>query len=82
VLTLAAVAAHKQICLDKLEVRVSTRIQAQKPCQTDFDIVLDLGSGLDRRERAILSRCAGMCDVHKLLTGDIRCHYQLRSDLP
>jgi uncharacterized OsmC-like protein len=77
VLTLAAVAAHKQIHLEKVEVQISTRIQEGKPQRTEFDIILDLGSGLSPRERAILSRCAGMCEVHKLLSGDIGFNYRL-----
>ncbi|MFO7645629.1 MAG: hypothetical protein R6W95_14690 [Desulfosarcina sp.] len=72
---MAAVAANKQIHLEKLEVRVSPRIEEGKPWQTDFDIDLDLGGGLDPRQRTILSRCAGMCEVSKLLTGTIRFNY-------
>jgi hypothetical protein len=74
---MAAVAAHKQIRLEKAEVRISTRIRQDKPWHTEFDIFLDLDPALNRRERTILSRCAGMCEVHKLLSGDIRFNYHL-----
>jgi uncharacterized OsmC-like protein len=74
---MAAVAAHKRIRLEKAEVRISTRIRQDKPWQTDFDIFLDLDRGLNHRERTILSRCAGMCDVHKMLSGGMRFNYHL-----
>lgn len=74
---MAAVAANKRIRLQTLEVQIRTRIQEGRPWQTDVEITLDLGAGLDTRQHAILSRCAGMCEIHKLLSGDVRFHYHL-----
>lgn len=37
---------------------------------------MDLGSGLARRERAILFNSARHCDVHKLVTGDMSFDYR------
>lgn len=42
------------------------------PRQTTFVIELDLGQGLTRRERTILTRCGAACEVHKLLAGQSR----------
>jgi uncharacterized OsmC-like protein len=72
VLTMAAVAAHKGIALDKLEARVETRVEeAGRQQKTTFVSVVDLGSGLTKRERRILFNSARLCEVHKLLRGAI-----------
>ncbi|MBR9981341.1 MAG: OsmC family protein [Desulfatitalea sp.] len=74
---MAAVAANKGFRLEKAEVRITTRIAATKPWCTDFDIHLDLDDTLDQRARTILSRCAAMCEVHKMLSGEMRFNYCL-----
>jgi uncharacterized OsmC-like protein len=70
VLTMAAVAAKKGMALDKLEVQVETRIEEVGHRQrTNFVSTIDLGSGLNKRERRILFNSARLCEVHKLLRG-------------
>jgi uncharacterized OsmC-like protein len=72
VLTMAAVAAHKGMILDKLEVQVETRIEENgRQQRTTFVTAIDLGSGLTGRERRILFNSARLCEVHKLLRGVI-----------
>jgi hypothetical protein len=44
---------------------------------TSFAVQLDLGRGLTRREKAILFNSARRCEVHKLLTGELRFDYGL-----
>jgi uncharacterized OsmC-like protein len=70
VLTMAAVAASKNIALDRLEVRVETRMEeAGHQQKTAFVTAIDLGSSLTERERKILFNSARHCEVHKLLRG-------------
>jgi hypothetical protein len=45
--------------------------------QTRFDVQIDLGEGLARRERIILFNSARRCEVNKLLTGQVTFDYQL-----
>jgi len=72
VLTVAAVAVNKGIVLNRLEVRVETRIEeAGHQQRTTFVTAIDLGSGLTERERKILFNSARRCEVHKLLRGVI-----------
>jgi uncharacterized OsmC-like protein len=72
VLTMAVVAAHKGMILDKLEVQVETRIEEVGYQQkTAFVTAIDLGSGLTKRERRILFNSARRCEVHKLLRGSV-----------
>jgi uncharacterized OsmC-like protein len=72
VLTMAAVAANKNMAPDRLEVRVETHIEETGHQQkTAFVTAIDLGSGLTERERRILFTSARLCEVHKLLRGSI-----------
>jgi uncharacterized OsmC-like protein len=72
VLTMAAVAVNKGMDLDKLEVRVETRIEEDgRQQKTTFVTAIGLGSGLTERERRILFNSARLCEVHKLLRGVI-----------
>jgi hypothetical protein len=48
-----------------------------RPWQTRFDVQIDLGEGLARRERIILFNSARRCEVNKLLTGQVTFDYQL-----
>jgi hypothetical protein len=45
--------------------------------QTSFVVRLDLGKGLTHREQAILFNSSRRCEVHKLLTGEMRFEYDL-----
>ena len=75
---MAAVAASKNIPVEKLEARVTTTVDESQPAwRSHFDVQVDLGSGLGRRERIILFNSARLCEVHKLLSGEIRLNYQL-----
>ena len=81
VLTVAAVAAHKGIALNKLEVRVETRIEeAEHEQKTAFVTAIDLGSGLTERERRMLYNLARRCEVHKLLRGVVEFRETLVTD--
>ena len=73
VLNMAAVAAHKGIAFDKLEVQVQSCTEEEDRHQqrTAFVTTVDLGSGLTERETKILFNSARRCEVHKLLRGTI-----------
>ena len=75
-LTLAAVAAHKGIAPEKINVEIQRLTNTEGPgWDTSFAVRLDLGHGLTRRERAIMIGSARHCEVHKLLTGPLRFDY-------
>jgi uncharacterized OsmC-like protein len=81
VLTMAAVAANKNMALDRLEVRVETHIEEDERQQkTTFVTAIDLGSGLTERERRILFNSARRCEVHRLLRGSIEFRETMVSD--
>jgi uncharacterized OsmC-like protein len=77
VLTVAAVAAHKAITPQRIEVQVHRRTLEAAPWQTTFSVEIDLGPGLSRREQVLLYNSARRCEVHKLLEGDLAFDYQL-----
>jgi len=82
VLTMAAVAAHKGMIIDRLEVQAETSIEEDGHQQkTTFVTAIDLGSGLTERERKILFNSARRCEVHKLLGGVIEFRETFSSDL-
>ena len=75
---MAAVAASKNILVEKLEARIKTTIDESQPrWQSRFEVQVDLGSGLSKRERIILFNSARHCEVHKLLGGEIGLNYDL-----
>lgn len=75
-LTLAAVAAHKDIHPEKIDVEIQRQTNDEGACwDTSFTIRLDLGQGLTPRERAIMLGSARHCEVNKLLTGTLRFEY-------
>ena len=74
-LTLSAVADHKQIAMEKLEVRVGCLTGNGASGSTRFTISIDAGNGLTQRERAILFNSARHCEVGKILTGPIEIEY-------
>ena len=78
---MAAVAAHKNITVEKLEARIATTVEEDYTTwQSHFKVQVDLGTGLDRRERIILFNSARHCEVHKLLSGEISFDYGLNED--
>ncbi len=73
---MAAVAASKNIQVEKLEARVATTVDESDPVwQSHFRVQVDLGAGLGRRERIILFNSARYCEVHKLLSGEFSFDY-------
>jgi uncharacterized OsmC-like protein len=75
VLTLSAVADHKQINMEKCEVQVGCITSNGTSPSTRFKIRIDVGEGLTQRERAILFNSARNCEVGKILTGPIELEY-------
>ncbi len=72
-LTLAAVAAHKCMTIDRLAV-VTTFDLALTPgvgAHTHFASRIEIDGRLDERERTILLNSARHCDVHKILAGQM-----------
>jgi len=71
-LTIAAVAAHKEIAVSRLVVEVESRTElAGRRASTRFSSRVELGEGLTDRERTILFNSARLCEVHKMLRGEI-----------
>lgn len=66
-LTLAAVAAFKNIPLEKLEVDVHCQPPDLINPAARFTIRVDAGDGLTERERKILLHSAKSCELSKLL---------------
>ena len=80
VLTMAAVAAKKDIQVERLEAQVTTTVGESHPTwESRFDVRIDLGAGLSKRERIILFNSARLCEVHKLLSGKISFNYALNA---
>lgn len=78
-LTIAAVAAHKGIAPQRIDVEIHRRTVEERPWQSTFSAEIDLGPGLTHRERVLLFNSARHCEVHKLLKGDLAFDYQLAS---
>ena len=76
-LTIAAVADHKEISPERIDVQIDRETVEETPWRTSFTVRIDLGEGLTRRECAILFNAARRCEVHKLLSGQMRFDYQL-----
>jgi uncharacterized OsmC-like protein len=70
-LTMAAVAANKGMALGRLSVSVESRTEVGRGAVTHFVSRVDLGDGLTARERRILFNSARLCEVHKMLRGEI-----------
>ena len=78
-LTIAAVAENKKIIVNKIDVNIACKIEEDKNRTTTFVIIIDLGSGLTRRERTILFHVARLCEVHKMLAGESSFDYRLKT---
>ena len=77
-LTVAAVAANKEITVERIEATIDRQTEESRPWKTAFTIRVDLGGErLTRRERAILYNAARGCEVHKLLDGEMTFEYAL-----
>ena len=58
-------------------MRIERKTTEGSPWQTSLVIWIDLGKGLTRREQVILFNAGRTCEVHKLLTGELRFDYAL-----
>ena len=58
-------------------MQIQRSTQEGKPWQTRFEVQIDLGEGLTRREQVILFNSARRCEVNKLLNGEMRFDYRL-----
>ena len=77
---MAAVAASKNIRVEKLQARVATTVDERAPLwQSRFAVQVDVGAGLSQRERIILFNSARHCEVHKLLSGELSFDYRLHT---
>jgi len=75
---MAAVAASKDIRVEKLAARVATIVDEGGPAwRSRFEVQVDLDAGLGKRERIILFNSARHCEVHRLLSGEIGFDYSL-----
>ena len=81
-LTIAAVAAHKAIQAERIDVQIRRRSVEGQSWQTSFEIDIDLGAGLGHRERVLLFNAARRCEVHKLLRGEMSFDYRLAEEAP
>ena len=71
-LTMAAVAANKGITLGRLAVSVESRTElADRSASTTFASRVELDGDLTARERRLLFNSARLCEVHKVLRGEI-----------
>jgi len=72
VLTMAAVAANKDIHCTRLAASVEGHTEfVGRVTTTRLVSHLDLGEGLTPREQRILFNSAKRCEVHKMLNGEI-----------
>lgn len=77
-ITVKMVAARRQWPLT--EVRVELQLNPEGKPGSGSDIVrhIELDGELDDEQRAQLLKIANACPMHKLLTGEIRIHTELR----
>jgi uncharacterized OsmC-like protein len=82
---LAAVAAHKGIRFEKIEVYTSMELALATGgnTRTAFKSRIVIEGQLTPRERAILLNSAQHCDVHKVIRGEVTLDNELLvSDAP
>ena len=61
----------------EIAVQIRRRTAEDIPWHTRFTVEIGLGTGLTRREQAILFNASRHCEVHKLLDGEMTFEYQL-----
>ncbi|RPH50877.1 MAG: hypothetical protein EHM85_08820 [Desulfobacteraceae bacterium] len=79
VLTLAAVAAHKKIKLETIQVHVRCGSTALDNRTNAFSVDIDIDGHLTERERKILFNSSRSCEIGKMLRGQTEISYQLSS---
>jgi putative redox protein len=77
-LTLDAVARNKGIPV--ADIRIGVERQPDGSGGTRFAVGLELSAGLTDRERKILQRSAQLCDVGRILKGDVQIDYHFSTD--
>ena len=77
-LTISAVAEHKEIALEDIEVRIQRDTRINNGVNTDFFIEIKLTGDLDERERILLFNSARKCDVTKIMNGTTDFKYRLQ----
>jgi uncharacterized OsmC-like protein len=75
VLTVSAVAEHKKIHTEKIEVGIHRHVKEARRIRTELEITIDLGKGLSRREQVLLYNAARTCDIGKMLKGQFHFSY-------
>lgn len=58
-------------------MQIERKTKEGRTWQTQFEVQVDLGAGLTRREQIILFNSARRCEVNKLLNGEMAFDYQL-----
>jgi len=58
-------------------VVIGCRVEKDPAVSSDFNIGIDVGEGLTRREKTILLNVARSCEVSKILTGKMNYAYTL-----
>ncbi len=58
-------------------MQIQRKTEEGQSWQTQFEVQVDLGAGLTRREQIILFNSARRCEVNKLLNGEMTFDYQL-----
>ena len=79
VLTMAAVAENKGMHVTRLAASVEGRTDFGRETSTCFTSHLEVGQGLSQREVRILHNAARLCEVHKMLRGEITFEERLEA---
>ena len=74
---MAAVAAKKEITLEKLESRVQLRSTERSSGPIEFHVVIRIAGDLTERERKILFHSARSCEIGKMFNEKIDIRYQI-----
>jgi len=62
-----------------IAVGIECRVEKSRPVLSIFNIRMELGAGLTRREKTILFNAARSCEVGKMLAGTMSYAYKLTS---
>lgn len=76
-MTLAAVAAKKEITLGKLESRVQFRSPERSSGPIEFFVAIHISGDLTERERKILFHSARSCEIGKMFNEKVDIQYQV-----
>ena len=81
-LTIAAVAAHKKIDIQKNRVDIRLVVEDMLTRKATWAVDIDLGSGLTKREQTLLFNSARSCEVHKVLGSEATFDFKLAAEEP